>query len=455
MTTTPRQQELLERASEEAERGHEETAAELEHMGTSHRNSQREVIEDEDEEQDDESEQTGDHVPPENGIAMSTYTPLDVSWLWKGRLPLGKFVILAGKRGSKKSYWTLDMITRVVKGSPMPDGTPGVQGPVILISPEDDPESTIVPRLIAQGCTDDDLMQIYNMSEVKRNNKGTGRINESTFKLPDDLGLLRAMIDRYKPAMCVLDPFMRIVAAHVSTARNQTVSEEILEPLQKVAQDTGCCIIMVCHFNKGMNYKNLIENVGGSGGIIDYARFVYGIVPTPEDPSMMTFMCLKNSLAEEPPNMTFYINKKGRVVYDSGMAAEHLDAFQKRSLSDARQKILTVLESDARVWHSYEICQSSGIKSTNRYNYVRTLLTRMKQAEQIASTKRDHYCTLAYWQALQAAKNANTATSTPNANTVATVTSVTIDSNGKQEAGPASLETVVLAPSSSVQPASS
>src|SRR5438876_5775373 len=66
-------------------------------------------------------------------------------------IPLGKITLLDGDPGMGKSLLALDLAARVSSGRPMPDGTPGPQGGVILIAPEDDAGDTLRPRLQAAG----------------------------------------------------------------------------------------------------------------------------------------------------------------------------------------------------------------------------------------------------------------------------------------------------------------
>src|SRR6059058_1055070 len=82
-----------------------------------------------------------------------------VSWLWPGRLPLGKLAILDGDPGLGKSLVALDLCARLSTGQPMPDGSSGA-GPAsaLVLNGEDDDEDTIRPRLEALGA---DLGRVF------------------------------------------------------------------------------------------------------------------------------------------------------------------------------------------------------------------------------------------------------------------------------------------------------
>src|SRR5688572_7336329 len=75
-----------------------------------------------------------------------------VSWLWPGRIPLGKLVLLDGDPDLGKSLISLDLCARLSTGRPFPDGQPGT-GPAnaLVLSAEDSAADTIVPRLSGLG----------------------------------------------------------------------------------------------------------------------------------------------------------------------------------------------------------------------------------------------------------------------------------------------------------------
>src|SRR6266702_4967765 len=74
-----------------------------------------------------------------------------LTWLWPGRIPLGHLTLLDAAPGSGLSLLALTLAACVSCGSPLPDGTPTQQGPVILLAPYDSASDTIKPRLEAAG----------------------------------------------------------------------------------------------------------------------------------------------------------------------------------------------------------------------------------------------------------------------------------------------------------------
>src|SRR5262245_25403863 len=82
-----------------------------------------------------------------------------VSWLWPGRIPLAKLLLLDGDPDLGKSLIALDLCARLSTSRPFPDGRPG-PGPAnsLVLSAEDSPADTIVPRLLRLGA---DLQRVF------------------------------------------------------------------------------------------------------------------------------------------------------------------------------------------------------------------------------------------------------------------------------------------------------
>src|SRR5262249_5375463 len=54
------------------------------------------------------------------GVLLSEVTPERVQWLWEGRLPRGKVVIVEGRPDEGKTTVVLDLAARVSTGAPFP-----------------------------------------------------------------------------------------------------------------------------------------------------------------------------------------------------------------------------------------------------------------------------------------------------------------------------------------------
>jgi putative DNA primase/helicase len=94
----------------------------------------------------------------------------NVDYVWKGRLARGKHTLFAGEAGEGKSQIMAYIAARISKGEAWPaqgytkNPEKAPQGYVIILSAEDDPEDTLVPRLIAAGA---DLKFVKILKAVK------------------------------------------------------------------------------------------------------------------------------------------------------------------------------------------------------------------------------------------------------------------------------------------------
>jgi hypothetical protein len=69
--------------------------------------------------------------------ALDSYELDSPDWLWPNHIPCGSITLLDGPSGSGKTRFLVDLAARVSSGQPMPDGSQGVHGSVIFISPFD------------------------------------------------------------------------------------------------------------------------------------------------------------------------------------------------------------------------------------------------------------------------------------------------------------------------------
>ena len=98
------------------------------------------------------------HEEPANDKAngwqeAAEITPKDVAFLWNNRFVANRINIVAGMGDVGKDVLCCTVAACITTGRKWPAGSPGCEpGIVGIISPEDDPDDTIVPRLMAAAC---------------------------------------------------------------------------------------------------------------------------------------------------------------------------------------------------------------------------------------------------------------------------------------------------------------
>ncbi|HEU4783855.1 MAG TPA: AAA family ATPase [Ktedonobacterales bacterium] len=257
-----------------------------------------------------QSEMDDDDIEDENlwSVPFSKVTEERLDWLWQGRIPLGAITMLDGDPGLGKSLLTLDLAARVSTGREMPDGTPCIvgQGPerVLVLSAEDDPARTILPRLRAAGANLD-LVELVQGAWQQRTGKQYREYRD--FRLPRDLEALDMKLhENYNPLLMVIDPLMAFLDPTVNSWRDQDV-RMALAPLAKLVRETWTAVVVVRHLNKATG-SSAIYRGGGSIGIIGAARAGLLVAKSPDDPDHERVLAsTKSNLGPPMPSLRYRI----------------------------------------------------------------------------------------------------------------------------------------------------
>jgi hypothetical protein len=226
----------------------------------------------------------------------STVKLARTEWLWQRRLPRGSLVVFDGDPGEGKSNISLDIAAHVTTGSPWPDdsGMPP-KGDVVLLSAEDDPERTVIPRLRAAGA---DLSRVW-IYDATLDTEG----KPHPAVIPEDLAALADVIREHDAIAVVIDPLMAYLAGRIDSHRDQDVRRALAQ-LAAVAAETGATIIVIRHLNKSSD-GNALYRGGGSIGIIAAARAGMIVTKHPTDPQLRALGEHKHNLAPEPPPLAY------------------------------------------------------------------------------------------------------------------------------------------------------
>ncbi|MFZ0660874.1 MAG: AAA family ATPase, partial [Candidatus Binataceae bacterium] len=218
-------------------------------------------------------------------INAALIKPEAVAWLSAGRIALGKLSLIVGDPGQGKSFITLDLAARLSSGRPWPDGAAGTEsGDIIILSAEDSPADTIVPRLIASGA---DLSRVNILTAIKHGP------TERQFSLQSDLPALEAAIKRTRVQLVIIDPLTAYLGG--ADSHKNSNMRAVLAPLSALAERYRLAVVAVSHLNK--SETSALYRVTGSLAFVAAARAVYVVAPDRENPDRKIFARLKNNLA--------------------------------------------------------------------------------------------------------------------------------------------------------------
>jgi len=272
-------------------------------------------------------------APEGNGLRLiltpaSSIAPRPVRWGWDDRMPAGHVTLIPGREGIGKSLFLIDLTAKITRGT-LPGIYHGTPRPVIYCATEDSWQHTIVPRLIAAGA---DLERVYQ-ARIETTEVAGAAIELS---LPRDCDILAAEIRSREVAMVALDPLMSVIDRHVDTYNDREM-RTVLEPLARLADETGCMIAGLAHFNKSADTDPL-NLVTGSRAFTAVVRSVVAIVRDPEsDDGQCIVSQVKNNLGRlDLPNLT-YVIRSAIVETEEGNASVgrlHFTGESARSVRD-------------------------------------------------------------------------------------------------------------------------
>ena len=237
----------------------------------------------------------------------SEIAPRPVWWGWEDRLPAGHVAIIAGREGIGKSLLLTWLTAHITRGT-LPGVYAGQSRPVIYAATEDSWQHTIVPRLIAAGA---DLELVYRV-EVESVEVTAGASFRVELSMPRDCEALAAEIKRLEVALLALDPLMSAVDRAVDT-HNDREMRTVLEPLARMADETGCMVAGLGHFNKSGD-SDPLNLVTGSRA---FTAVVRAVLAAARDPEASDGTCVvsqvKNNLGRlDLPSLTYLI--RGAIV---------------------------------------------------------------------------------------------------------------------------------------------
>lgn len=233
-------------------------------------------------------------------VRASDITPRRVEWLWPGRIPLGKLTTFAGIGGLGKTFVILDTIARLTTGRDWPDslGVCCEPGQALFISGEDDPEDTLVPRLLALGA---DLGKVAFLHNKFLDKFCLANI-EVLDKAIDQLGGNVRLVGIDPPSS-----FMGAADDH----RNAEV-RALLTPLKSWVAKRHLALIFNTHFNKSGGAKiEAVHRVMASVAWVNAVRAAHAFAPDPEDSSKVIFVPMKMNLAKRKKGLAYRIEDHG------------------------------------------------------------------------------------------------------------------------------------------------
>lgn len=234
---------------------------------------------------------------PRRGYIIRTFADIqaqEIRWIWTDLLARGKAVLLGGDPGASKTSLALDWAARLTTGTPFPGEVDAVQGEVVLLSYEDDPADTLLPRFLECG---GDPAKMHLLDKVSDQDPETGDERLRLFRLAEDMDALEALLaDRPAIRMVIVDPLNGYFGSGADSFRDNEV-RDVIQPYIELARHRDVCIVLITHFTKTRG--PVIHRFMGSVGFVGIARVALAVLKDPDDPERRVLLPAKNNIGRD------------------------------------------------------------------------------------------------------------------------------------------------------------
>jgi archaellum biogenesis ATPase FlaH len=266
---------------------------------------------------------------------MSDYKKKKLYWLWQHRIPFGEMTTLAGDPDEGKSLITLGIAADLSQGRKLFGNTETFEPmEVLLLSAEDDPETTLRPRLEAAGA---DINRVFLLESVVLKDGAGKTLEDRCAQLDTDIQMIEQVLEQNPQIkLIIIDPISSFLG-RASINKEQEV-RRVLKPLADRARKNRLAVILVAHFNKNSDTRSAMDRVGGAKAIVGMGRAAWTCIREPkretkegepmpvDDPDRRLFLKLKGNLTPSKIGGLVYTIRTKPVEVEGDKGSETMDA---------------------------------------------------------------------------------------------------------------------------------
>lgn len=229
------------------------------------------------------------------------YQTEPVTWLWKGRIPIGYISFLMSPGGCGKSFLSAAIAAAVSKGRALPDGQQTEPGNVLYISAED---SGAIVRERLESCEADLKRIIIQDIDAEKPLLFPEQVEDS-----ESMNRWHTVLNTVKPSLVVVDVWHALTNPETDLNRQNSV-RAVLRAVARLAKSHECAFLLLAHTSKRRQETNLNDALLGSSDSVNAARSVLMVV-TDSDSGEKALIHTKSNLSELAPSLEFQIDSEG------------------------------------------------------------------------------------------------------------------------------------------------
>ena len=213
-------------------------------------------------------------------VSAGEIEPGRIDWLWEPYLPAGAVTLMAGAPGCGKSFLSTALAASLSRGLIPFHRTRTEKIRTAILSLEDDPAQTIVPRLKACGA---DLGEIVIFDQHHREADLLETLSMREGKEGELLRVLREGVKLHGIRLVIIDTLTAFTPARVD-GHEAVAVRQMMKPLARFASDCGVGVLVICHARKRSSHDSTHGVQATVLGSVDYVAACRSALLVQRDP---------------------------------------------------------------------------------------------------------------------------------------------------------------------------
>ncbi len=206
--------------------------------------------------------------------------PDGIDWIWEPYLPAGAVTLMAGAPGCGKSFLSIALAAELSRGlTPFHRKRTG-KVPTAILSLEDDPARTIVPRLKACGADLGEIL-IFDWRHPEADSLDTLSMREGTEG--ELLRVLREGVKLHGLRLVIIDTLTAFTPARMD-GHEAVAVRQMMKPMARFASDCGVAVLVICHARKRSSHDSTHGVQATVLGSVDYVAACRSALLVQKDP---------------------------------------------------------------------------------------------------------------------------------------------------------------------------
>ena len=206
--------------------------------------------------------------------------PDRIDWIWEPYLPAGAVTLMAGAPGCGKSFLSIALAASLSQGLTPFHRRQTEKVRTAILSLEDDPARTIVPRLKACGADLGEIV-IFDWRHREADCLETLSMREGT--RGELLRVLREGVRMHGIRLVIIDTLTAFTPAGVD-GHDAVAVRRMMKPLARFASDCGVGVLVICHARKRSSHDSTHGVQATVLGSVDYVASCRSAVLVQRDP---------------------------------------------------------------------------------------------------------------------------------------------------------------------------